>query len=74
MRARKSKYRMYVAVPIEVTAYDEINAESEVMRIATDYLDDGKPRTERQRKNWRKQFEVVYHRTQVNRYGHWESL
>ena len=69
------KYRVWIAVPIEVSAYDEINAETEIMnQIGSDYLGAVLPILNSDKRRLAKMQKPLSDRTEIKVRGKWEPV
>lgn len=71
-KMRTSTYRVWIAVPVEVKAYDEINAEEEALSVLDVCYD--RPMTEAERKRFRDMREPISTKTEIRRNKKWESI
>lgn len=72
MSERTSRYLVWIAVPVEVKAYDEINAEDEARSVLDVSYE--RPMTDAERKRFRKMQYPISEKTQIRRGGKWESI
>jgi len=72
MSEKLSTYRIWIAVPVEVKAYDEINAE-ETAKSVMDVCY-SKPMTDAERRRFKRLQHPISAKTEIRVKGEWEPI
>lgn len=72
MSERTSRYIVWIAVPVEVKAYDEINAEEEARSVLD--VSYSRPMTGAENKRFKEMQYPMSEKTQIRRKGKWEPV